>query len=370
MRLFQMSKESQSRWDAWWACDVVDRPVLITGCSKNPPDSERVIPDGPNPLIPLQPACHDDARLKNYLRWFDSDTHISRNLKAAAELIPGCENAMMFSTGWSVAYCLPFGIQPDFNEFAAWCEHTSGRTCNDEFIYDFDGLWHKWLIESSRRFVEAGKGLYYISPNMWGNHSGDTLMTLVGSEQILLDCMDIPEAVSRALEAITDAEIIVFKEILAIGKQSGLSGSRAYSGVWSSKTCLSYDCDVSAMISPKMYQEIFLPPLLRAMDIVDHRIYHLDGAAALVHLPTILDIKKLQAIQWVCGAGNEGLYKWYDLYKKIQDAKKSIIVYAEYDEVLEVCKQLKPEGLAISFPSPSEEKMLEMEEKVTKFYAK
>ena len=236
------------------------------------------------------------------------------------------------------------------------------------FEYDFSGLWHKWLMESSLRMAKAGHSMYYISPNMWGNHSGDTLLTLLGSEQLMYDCADDPEGVSRALEKITDAQYTVFRSILNMVKESGMVGGRCATGVWSPKSCLSFDCDVSAMISRELYDHIFLPPMLRMLDLVDHRIYHLDGPEALHHLPTILSIPQIQAVQWVCGVANENLQKWYELYDKIQASKKSIIVYAKYDEVLDVCKRLKPEGLAISFESPSEDKMNEMVEKVSKMY--
>jgi hypothetical protein len=122
------------------------------------------------------------------------------------------------------------------------------------------------------------------------------------------------------------------------------------------------------MVSPGMYRDIFLPPIERIMETVEHRIYHLDGPVCLQHLPVLLELPQLQAVQWVAGAYRDNPMDWIDLYKKIQKAGKSIIVYAHYDQVPDICKQLSPEGLAISFWSPSEGAMHDMAKKVAALY--
>jgi hypothetical protein len=78
------------------------------------------------------------------------------------------------------------------------------------------------------------------------------------------------------------------------------------------------------MISEKMFEEFFLPGLIEECEKLDRCIYHLDGPDALKHLDVLLGIKKLSAVQWVCGAGNEGFTRWTDVYKKIQKAGKGL----------------------------------------------
>lgn len=48
-------------------------------------------------------------------------------------------------------------------------------------------------------------------------------------------------------------------------------------------------------------------------------MYHLDSVGAMHHLPALLEIEELNAIQWTPGVGEPqgGSPKWYDLYKKI-----------------------------------------------------
>ena len=49
-------------------------------------------------------------------------------------------------------------------------------------------------------------------------------------------------------------------------------------------------------------------------------IYHLDGPGEIPHLDMLLDIPRLNGIQWVAGAGKAALTDpcWFDMYKKMQ----------------------------------------------------
>ena len=103
--------------------------------------------------------------------------------------------------------------------------------------------------------------------------------------------------------------------------------------------------DFSCMISAKMFEEFFLPGLIQECEKLDRCIYHLDGPDAIKHLDMLLEIKKLNAIQWVCGAGNEGFYRWIKVYQRIQKAHKGILLYAGVNELDDVFANLKPDGV-------------------------
>ena len=103
--------------------------------------------------------------------------------------------------------------------------------------------------------------------------------------------------------------------------------------------------DFSYMISKKMFEEFFLEGLIEECEQLDCTIYHLDGPGSLIHLDALLEIKKLNAIQWVCGAGNEGFSRWIGVYQKIQKAHKGIMLYAGVNELDDVFANLKPDGV-------------------------
>ena len=70
----------------------------------------------------------------------------------------------------------------------------------------------------------------------------------------------------------------------------------------------------------------------------------MSGPGALRHLDVLLEIPELNAVQWVCGAGNEGYARWTPVYQKIQKAGKGIALYIQLRELEEVFATLRPEG--------------------------
>jgi hypothetical protein len=103
--------------------------------------------------------------------------------------------------------------------------------------------------------------------------------------------------------------------------------------------------DFSCMVSTKMFEEFFLEGLIEECEKLDRTIYHLDGPDAIRHLDALLEIKKLNAVQWVCGAGNEGFTRWIDVYKRIQKAHKGIHLDVNVKELDDVFANLKPDGI-------------------------
>jgi hypothetical protein len=121
---------------------------------------------------------------------------------------------------------------------------------------------------------------------------------------------------------------------------------------WTTLVC---DCkyyvpsnDFSIMISTEMFEDVFLPGIIRECQFLDRSIYHLDGPGALRHLDALLAIEELDALQWVFGAGNEGFHRWVDVYRRTQAAGKGIQVMCTFDEVRQVMDTLDPRGLFLS----------------------
>ncbi|MCL2421797.1 MAG: hypothetical protein FWD03_08070, partial [Defluviitaleaceae bacterium] len=106
--------------------------------------------------------------------------------------------------------------------------------------------------------------------------------------------------------------------------------------------------DFSCMISKDMFDEFFLDGVAAECRHYSNSIYHLDGPGALHHLDSLLAIPELDAIQWVPGAGNDQCISWVDLFKKILKAGKSVEVYPQSKEELQILMDNLPaKGLGI-----------------------
>lgn len=82
--------------------------------------------------------------------------------------------------------------------------------------------------------------------------------------------------------------------------------------------------------------------------MLDYSIYHLDGPDAIKHLDMILEVKELNAIQWVPGAGKPPARAWTAMLKKIQQAGKSVYIHSPARDVEGILEELSPRGLMIN----------------------
>jgi len=245
----------------------------------------------------------------------------------------------------------------DSTSWADWhsCFLKDYSCISDLHISDENPLYRKNL-ELTGLAAKRGKGRYIV-----GNtdlHAGfDSIAVLRGGpDKAAVDLIENPEGVQKAMKVLFKAWKQVWDDYYCAVKDIQ-SGTSSWISIWAPGKMYPVQNDFSCLVSPSMYREFFLDELLAEIEYLDYSIYHLDGPEALQHLDILLDIPKLNAIQWVIGARStsEGIGQWIPLYKKIQEKKKSIVVYPKVEEIDLVVENLKPEGLLISTGCTSEE---------------
>ena len=111
------------------------------------------------------------------------------------------------------------------------------------------------------------------------------------------------------------------------------------------------------MISPEMFREFVVPALTEQCAWLDYSLYHLDGTTALHHLDSLLKIEPLDAIEWTPQAGlpGGGSPQWYDIYRRIKAAGKSVqAIRVDPEEVAPLIDAVGGEGLYIETRCPTE----------------
>jgi hypothetical protein len=106
--------------------------------------------------------------------------------------------------------------------------------------------------------------------------------------------------------------------------------------------------DFTCMISPELFDRFCFHDTLETTNYVDRSIYHLDGPDAIRHVPRLLEIEKLDCIQWIHGAGQPSAIHWLDLLRQIQRGGKSVqVLYApdhgEEEDTVECLRILRRE---------------------------
>ena len=172
----------------------------------------------------------------------------------------------------------------------------------------------------------AAERVFVAQPGLGGPL--DVLASLRTANQLLYDCLDSSEqvkAAQRQLEGFWEYYLRRTGELLA---SSNGPNSASWLQVWAPGTSAALECDFSAMISPRMFEELVLPSLARQCSLVDYPVYHVDGQNALQHLGCLLSLDKLRAIQWAPIGGTSVVHaeEWYPLYKRIVDAGKRVIL--------------------------------------------
>jgi hypothetical protein len=166
--------------------------------------------------------------------------------------------------------------------------------------------------------------------------------------------LENPDPVRRAMGDMTG----LFRQIVDIVSGVLLSsdqGTTNWTAGWSRERflCVGQN-DFTCMISPEMFEAFCFEDTLETINHVDHSIYHLDGPDAIRHVPRLLEIEKLECIQWIHGAGQPSATHWLDLLKQVQQAGKSVqVLYApdhgdeenSVEELGILCRELDPDRL-------------------------
>ncbi len=336
-------EESYDRYEAFWSCEVADRPPV---CIKLPRES-RETPGA-------EPAGRDDYSNApdpndHRARWLDLETRVERiereleNTAFLGDAMPIAWPNMgpeIFS-----AWC---GAGYEFGETTAWSEPIIEDWERDaaRAHLDMEDPLFKATLEFTNRLIERGRGRFIVGLTDF-HPGGDHLAALRDPTRLATDLIDNPEPVKRLLaESYEDywkAYELFYTKIRDAGMPTTswlplLSWGRYYIP----------SNDFSAMIGATMFEEFFLDGIVEECRYLDRSIYHLDGPDALRHLDLLLSIDELDAIQFVPGAGNENLERWIPVYQKIQSAKKGIqILSVTIGNMNLVFENLKPEGVFV-----------------------
>jgi len=337
----------QARWEAWWTGTLDKGPVVSVFAPLDKPRKP--------PLPVTEPA--DVSQ-----RWLDVTYRSRAALNQVMSTWYGGDAVPSFFVNFgagSVAAYLgsPVTFKPDTVWFHR-LEDNSLENILATLAYDPDeALWTatKRLTEEAAR-VAAGQ--YFVSIADIGSVL-DILVSLRGNQELLLDLVESPELVNRCQEKILELWFRYYADLTSIIDNAGQDGYTCWVPAWSSRPWYVLQCDFSAMISPEMFAELVLPHMRKNVEWLDRSMYHWDGPGAIQHLDNLLSIEKLNAIQWVAGAGNpqEDSEVWLPYYKKIAEAGKGIIFGAtDPDKVFGISRKLPAERLAffIDLGSPEE----------------
>jgi len=255
--------------------------------------------------------------------------------------------------------CVPLGSTPHVQPDTIWFEPVGDVSIeNLQIRMNSDHPWWKRILDITRTACrKLPKSTVVALTDIGGNL--DLLASLLGTEALLMDLHDNPNAVRKAVEAITEVWITAYKQLADVITEHRPGLASWAPALWAPGTSYMLQCDFSYMISPKMFDQFVLPDLARCCDFLDYPFYHLDGPGELPHLPLLLGLKKLRGIQWVPGAGNPQASEWPEILQKIIDAGKLIQVFVDCKGALKILDQFPGEHFTFTITDAPDPKDLE-----------
>lgn len=334
--------KSRERFEAWWHGEIIDRPLL------------QVMSPNPDALDVPPPAY---SSLEE--RWLDPDYRI-RLFEWQMDLTYYAGDAFPYldthiGPGTLSLY---LGAVPEFQEGTVWygkCVHDI-PSAKPPVFDETNPYWQATLAlcrEGKKRL--DGRALVSF-PDLIENL--DTVSSLFGNEELLMALVDYPEKVHEFQRAIVPLYLEYHRRLYDIIKDE--YGGSCFSAfhVYGKGRIAKLQCDFSAMISPRMFEEFVVPYLVEQCQGLDHTLYHWDGPGALPHKNALLGIEDLQAIQWTPGAGHGdvGDEQWWPLYQCIRNAGKSLMLAGlSPSQAQALVEYLGPEGLDLQVWASSPE---------------
>ena len=280
-----------------------------------------------------------------YLDWYVAHSSLKADILPVAntQLGPGSLAAILggvFEGGEDTIWIHP---NPDFT---------------DEIVFNPEHpnwILHKELLKACKA---KANGHYFVGmPDLM--EGLDVLAALKGTDRVLLDTVMQPEILEQQMQQINDIYFKVFDELYDIIRE-GDEMAFCYFSSWAPGKMSKLQSDISTMISQDDYRRFVQPFIREQCQKIDYTLYHLDGVGAMHHLPALLEIEELNAIQWTPGVGEPqgGSPKWYDLYKKILAGGKSVMAcWVTLDELIPLFDHIGADGVHLEMDFHNEKEV-------------
>ncbi|MCP4753650.1 MAG: hypothetical protein GY866_22420 [Proteobacteria bacterium] len=312
-------EETKNNYRRWW-----NREGLVIGMWGGPKT------DRPNETVERLSYVPDQGTEEYYTKVdlrVGKNHHVLANQCFPADIIPVPNT---FIGPGSLAMHL--GSEPEFRKESVWFHPSIKDVSNPEklspFTFDPESKWWKIQEETLKKSVELGRGKYIVGcPDLIENI--DILASLRETSTLFMDMVERPDWVVEKVGEINRAFFDAYSRIYDIIQlEDGSSVYEAYM-LWGPGKTAKIQCDAAAMFSPAMFRKFVVPAMTEQCEWLDYSMYHLDGREEFCHLEALFEIEALDAIEWTPNAGEPlgGDPKWYDLYRKILDAGKSLQVY-------------------------------------------
>lgn len=329
-------EKTKDNYNHWWARENFGRCAI----SVRAPRAKILTGKAPELPVKTEDRWLDADYLKKRIDYIHGSTYFGGEAVPVWnagypgwDFIPaylGCDVKLLEETGW---------VSPVYNR---------GELTDydpEDIKIDETNKWFKFAVEIHKLAAGESKGKSIPGIQAIGG-VGDCLGALRSNEKLLFDLVDCPAHVTKLEMRLMDIWTGVFEKFYNITHEAA-EGTTNFMAMWAPGKFYVCANDFAYMISPKMFEEIFLAPLQKQIDYLDYSIYHVDGIGNFNHLDILCGMKKLNAVQLLPGAGKPSPLYYVKELKKIQGAGKNLHISIPPNEVKQALDMLSSKGLFI-----------------------
>ena len=347
------------RCRAFWAREQVDRPLLAAWVGSY--EMAGLFPGG---LAQLREGelTPDDIRFELFRQ--DYEALFDKHRRAASD-VP-----------WSA---FPLMVLP-WVEAIAGCPivHRSGNIWAEPWLDGCDRPWDRhaprldWLaklVEFTEWLVSLAGGRFPVSVSLMRGPT-DVLAAMRGAQNSVLDLMDTPEAVTRALSWIADLWVQVARAQLS--RIPHFAGGYGWSvqNLWSDEPGVWFQDDALAYWSPSLHRAHAVPCEAKLAGCVAKTGIHLHSAA-LFAVDELLKVPELGVIEMNLDDVGKSIPEMIPTFQRILETQR-LYVWGHFseDDLVAMKKAFPTRGLALQLMYETPEAVRAMIERVEEIWAR
>jgi len=232
-----------------------------------------------------------------------------------------------------------------------WAEHPNPSWEGLKQVgFDPNNAWLLKLVECAIVLREHAAGQYPIGGPILRGVS-DIAAALLGPQRMVLEFYDHPQELQQLFSRCAEIWQGVGQALVqAFGRFRGgqCAGRRR---VWSPGTCMLYQDDAVAVLSPAFFQDHIVPHEYEVLKDFDRTMIHTHSGTLRIMMDGLLSLDTLDAIEVQFDPMGPGLPELLPSFKRIQHHKSLLIIGEAKDMTLEgielLLRELSPQGLCL-----------------------
>lgn len=304
---------TKAKWESYWKRENKGRPLMYVIADKEEAKD-------PARAEALKSRDMDDKYL-NAERIVERFRYYCETHEFLGESFPNL--SIDFGPGSMAGYV---GCNIVFQERTVWFEHfVNDWKEHGDIVFDENNEWFKKHIQLFKDVKAlAGDDFLIGIPDIMENV--DVLASMRGVQDLIFDIIDSPEEISRRLKQIQDIYMEYYDRFYDVIKDENGGCCYTVFQIWGTGRTVKLQCDFSALMSPDQFTEFIEDELRQQAKKLDNVLYHLDGPDAIKHMPSLMKIDEIDALQWTSGDhGPDGtMEEWYPIYDQAVKAGKGL----------------------------------------------